>query len=354
MLGRSGIGTYLAELLPRIVASMDPARFTLLGDERALGEVVSPSPRVAFRRCDAPLYSIREQMALLRLIPRDTTLFWAPHYVIPLAYRGPLAVTVHDVAHLVMEDASLAQRAYARGMFGAVRRRAAMIFCDSEHTKGDFLRLVGRPRRVVVAHLGVGAPWTDAVDSPDPSRAPYFLYVGNVKPHKNLVRLIAAFGRVMNEIPHRLVIVGPRDGMRTVDHRVAQRAAALGERVSYTGHVRSSELVTLVRGCDALVLPSLHEGFGLPPLEALACGRAVAVSRTTSLPEVCGALAEYFDPLDVDSIAGALMRLAHRAPDGAALVAARRAWARRFAWESCARTTVEGLVQVMAEPDGEP
>jgi glycosyltransferase involved in cell wall biosynthesis len=113
--------------------------------------------------------------------------------------------------------------------------------------------------------------------------------------------------------------------------------------VVFTGHVPDETLAEYIAGCDGLVLPSLYEGFGLPPLEALACGRPVAVSNATSLPEVCGPEADYFDPTDVASIAQSLERIANRAPDSTAVRERRRAWARRFTWDACARATVDAL-----------
>lgn len=345
MAGSSGIGTYIQELVPRVVDALPGVRFTLLGDLDVLPSVVGQSARVRHAAFDAPIYSIREQLAFRNVIPRDTSLFWAPHYNVPLALRCPLAVTVHDLNHLTVER-SLAKRAYARRMFKRVQRRASVVFCDSTHTAQDFTARVGVPRQLVVCLLGVSSPWTDPNDQL-PAAEPYFLYVGNVKPHKNLSRLITAFSEIAGSVPHRLVIAGRTEGMRTVDSSVSSSAAAT-DRVTVTGYVSPDQLVQLVRRCDALVLPSLAEGFGLPPLEALACGRAVGVSNVASLPEVCGPVAEYFDPLDTESISAALLRLANRPLDRAEVVERRRAWARQFDWACTARITADGLSRALA------
>lgn len=349
MAGSSGIGTYITELLPRVVATLDSVRFTLLGDLDVLPAVVAESLRVRHRAFAAPIYSIREQVAFPTVIPRDTDVFWAPHYNVPLALRCRLAVTVHDLNHLTVEP-SVAKRVYARRMFSRLRRRASIVFCDSAYTADDLVARVGRPREVVVCPLGVSAPWTDPNVEP-PTAEPYFLYVGNVKPHKNLPRLIAAFNHIAGSVRHRLVIAGRTDGMRTVDSAV-ESSAATSDRVKVTGYVSPEQLLQLVRRCDALVLPSLAEGFGLPPLEALACGRPVAVSHVASLPEVCGPMAEYFDPLDTESISEALLRLARRPPDSDEVIGRRRAWARQFDWDTAARTTADGLSRALARmPD---
>lgn len=342
MLGTAGIGTYLAEVLPRVVALMDDTVFTVLGDEPTLVTLLEREPRVRIRPWAAPIYSIREQLDVARLIDDDAALFWAPHFNIPLAWRGPLAVTVHDVAHLALPQSSIARTLYARTVFATLRRRASVLLCDSAFTESEFRARVGAPRRAVVCHLGVDERWFE-LPVPNAPVTPYLLYVGNVKPHKNLGRLIDAFTRIAPKIPHRLVIVGRSDGMRTIDRDVASRARSLGGRVELAGYKSPAELEQCIAGCAALVLPSLYEGFGLPPLEALACGRAVAVSRAASLPEVCGPEAVYFDPLDVADIASAIERLAVRPPDTSTDVERRRTWARRFSWDTCARIVASEL-----------
>ena len=343
MLGVSGIGTYLEETVPRVIARWPSARFTLLGDASAIARVVPASERVAIREIDVPIYSIREQLALARAIPGRTTLYWAPHYNIPLLFTGRIAATVHDVFHLADAHSSFAKKLYARTLFSALVARARVVLCDSAFTAAELRRLAGEPRRLAVVPLGVSPRWFDVGAAAPPIAAPYFLALGNVKPHKNLKRLVAAFARVSDRIPHRLVIVGRREGLRTLDTEVEAMAAALGDRVLFTGQVAQHELEGWIAGCAALVQPSLYEGFGLPPLEAMACGRRVAVARTSSLPEVCGPEATYFDPLDTASIAAALETIACDVPHEVANSQRRREWARRFDWEDCAHATLRQL-----------
>ena len=352
MLDAAGIGTYLAELLPRVVSRMPDVPFTMLGDEAALASLLGSRANVELRRWRTRIHTIREQLDSVLLVPRDTALYWAPHYNIPLGWRGALAVTVHDVAALVMPGMSLMRRVYARVFFPAVRRLASVVLFDSEFSKTEFHALVGTPRRSVTAPLGVDERWFALAGTHEDCADPYLLFIGNVKPHKNLGRLLDAFERVSSKVPHRLVLIGRLEGMRTVDHTVAERTAKLGDRVILTGYVEPQLLERYVAQCDALVLPSLYEGFGLPPLEALACGRAVAVSRAASLPEVCGPEAEYFDPLDVASIESALERVATRPADTPADVERRQAWARRFSWDACADATVAELRRALASSQG--
>ncbi|MEP6991733.1 MAG: glycosyltransferase family 1 protein, partial [bacterium] len=301
--------------------------------------------RVALGEVDAPIYSIREQLRMALAIPRRTTLFWAPHYNIPLLFRGRLAVTVHDVFHLTDARSSIAKRLYARVLFSRVSARAGTVLCDSAFTASELQRLVGEPRRLAVIPLGVGPRWFSVAAGAPPIAEPYFLALGNVKPHKNLKRLVAAFAQRAGDLPHRLVIVGRRQGLLTLDTEVEAMAAALGERIVFTGHVPREELERWVAGCTALVQPSLYEGFGLPPLEAMACGRRVAVSRTSSLPEVCGNEAVYFDPLDEMSIACALAHVAYDSALEEEDSRRRREWARRFDWDVGADATMRELAR---------
>jgi Glycosyltransferase len=341
MIRVSGIGTYIEELVPRVIALWPQARFTLLGEEEHVRSLIPASSRVDVRQLNARIYSLQEQVAVPRAIPGDTALFWSPHYNIPMLYRGRLAVTVHDVLHLAMGGLSSVKQLYARTLFGQVVGRAAIVMCDSEFTAAELRRTVGEPARLEVTLLGVSPAWLRVRIADGITGDPYFIAVGNIKPHKNLKRLLAAFARVIDVIPQRLVIVGRREGLLTIDHEVEVLAARLGDRVQLTGHVERSALEALVASCDALIQPSLYEGFGLPPLEAMAVGRPVAVARAGSLPEVCGPHADYFDPLDVDSIAAALVRRAQAVGTAAEAIAstARREWARRFDWDTCATTT---------------
>lgn len=334
----SGIGTYIEEVVPRVVTGWPEARFTILGDPDLLARAIPPDARIRYVPLAARIYSLREQVALPRAIPEDATLFWSPHFNIPLRHAGRMAVTVHDVFHLAYPGVPAAMRAMARIYFTRIVRHARVVCCDSAFTARELERLAGKANRAEVIHLGVGERWFDVPRPEPPATPPYFLAVGNVKPHKNLRRLVRAFAHAAADFPHRLVIVGPRAGLRTLDRDVESMTRALGGRVVFTGRVERAELEHWVAGCAALIQPSLYEGFGLPPLEALACGRPVAVSRTASLPEVCGDEAEYFDPMNEGEIADVLRRLAAR-DDTPAAQASRREWARTFDWDTCALGT---------------
>ena len=347
----SGIGTYIRETVPRVLTTLQRADFALLGDTADLGQLgLGALPRTTLHPCDARIYSLREQWALRRASPARAHVFWSPHYNIPLLLGARLVVTVHDVLHLARPEfvTGSHRRLYARSMFAMVARRAAEVICVSRFTADELIRLVGiDARRIHVTHEGVDPRWFLPAPGPPTYPRPYFVYVGNVKPHKNLSRLCRAFAQVVDVLPHDLVIVGKKDGFLGGDPQVDRYASRLGNRVHFTGEVPDERLRNLVGNATALVLPSKYEGFGLPALEAMAAGCPAIVSRAASLPEVCGDAAAYFDPDDPDEIAHRLQEIARDGVLREDLIAAGRERARKYTWESCAQSTREVLQRVL-------
>jgi glycosyltransferase involved in cell wall biosynthesis len=352
MIEASGIGTCVAELLPRLTAERPGVQWVILGSRSVLREL--PWTRAANVRIvdfESPIYSVREQIGLARRIPSETSIFWAPHYNIPLVRQGRLVVTVHDVGHLALPEffGGFHRQAYARFMFRRISRSADAIMTDSEFTRTEFERLVGVAKASPeVVHIGVDQSWFEVAPSPSPHPKPYLLYVGNVKPHKNLGRLLQAFGKLMSRIPCDLLILGKTEGFRTGDSEVQAAANRLAPRVQLLGAVSQGLLKRYVTHAEALVLPSLYEGFGLPPLEAMACGCPTIVSRVASLPEVCGNAAEYCDPLDPESIADAIVRVLQDSKLRETLRCRGLERARRFSWERSARSALAVLDRVLA------
>ncbi len=219
------------------------------------------------------------------------------------------------MSHLLVEELvrDLRKRIYAKVMFKSIRKRASLIFTVSNFTKSELLRLTHGPREdnIVPTHLGVELDWYSAAQLPKVRTGRYFVAVGNVKPYKNFGRLVDAFLKVRESIPHDLIVVGQTEGMITGGIRRVFRAnTKSGDRVHLTGYVSFSELKSLVGHAEALIMPSLYEGFGLPPLEAMAAGVPVVTSTSASLPEICCDAALYFDALNIDDIANKLLAVA--------------------------------------------
>ncbi len=212
----------------------------------------------------------------------------------PVGTRPPAAVTVHDLQHeLYPQFFSRSELAYRRLLYKQAVTSCRIVIAISEHARETVIARYGLdPSRVVAIPLGVDH---DRLTPGEESREPFLVYPANPWPHKNHARLYEAFARVRRDRPElRLVLTGT--GHET----------QLPDGVENRGRVPYDELVRLYRTASALVFPSLYEGFGLPPIEAMACGCPVASSDAASLPEVCGGAAELFDPLSVEDMARAI------------------------------------------------
>ena len=304
----SGIGRYLRNLLPGVLPLLDADRILLLGREADVLPFARQADRCSIVATDAAPHSLAEQRLALHSALRSTDLLWVPHYNIPLLYRGALVTTLHDLAPLDLVETF--DRAFKRRLAGHLlrqcARRARAILTPSAFSCQRIVdALAVDPERVHVTPLGVDTAWPALGDAPAPyaSDKPYLLFVGNLKPNKNLPGLLRAMELLSAHSFPRLLIAGKLDGFRTGDGAAATAAAAFGDRVRFLGAVSDLELIALYRGASALAMPSLYEGFGLPVLEAMRYGCPVVTSAGTALQEVAGQAAILVDPRDPVSIA---------------------------------------------------
>jgi glycosyltransferase involved in cell wall biosynthesis len=349
----SGVGTYVKGIMPGIVRLLGDISIVGLGDRSRLEEFEwSRAANVRLIECHARRYSLAEQIQLPFAIPSGSDLFFSPYYPIPLLYRGRLAVTVHDLSHRVVPEIidDHQKRIYAQIMFRALRKRSSVIFTVSDFSKSELLRLTTGQREdnIILTPLGISAEWYGAAQLLSVRSRPYLIYVGNIKPYKNLGRLVEAFLKIKDRIPHDLVIVGQSEGLITGESaEFFRRVQSAGERIQLTGFASYQELLSLVGHAQALIMPSLYEGFGLPPVEAMAAGVPVAAARAASLPEVCGDAALYFDPLNVDDIAAKLVEIASDLEISRELRDRGLARSKLFRWNTCSRTTADALRSVL-------
>ena len=232
--------------------------------------------------------------------------YFTPGFCPPLGpTRVPYVVTIHDLIHLdESAEASVAKSAFYAGIVRPGVRRAARVVTVSEHSRARIVEWAGiEADRVIVAPNGVSSAFTPGGERFDPGHD-YLLYVGNSKPHKNLRTLLAALSALGADAPP-LYLAG-------VDAAVVQREAAdrgVGHLVHCVGALPDAELARMYRGALALVFPSRFEGFGLPVLEAMACGTPVVASAIPPVREIAGAAAEYVDPNDPSSVAEGIRRV---------------------------------------------
>ncbi len=283
-----------------------------------------------------------------RLVP-DATLFHATEHLL-LPVRGvPTVLTVHDLIfrHLPEHHKPL-NRWYLNATLPLYCRRADHIIVVSEATRRDLMAAYNLPaEKITVIHEAADPrfklPAPGAVARVRMSYGlpeEYLLYVGTIEPRKNLPRLLHAWEPLYmaGEAPP-LVIVGRR-GWLADDFYAALERSPCREAVQFTGYVRDEDLPALYAGATAFVFPSLYEGFGLPLLEAMACGTPVACSNGSSLPEVVGDAALTFDPTEVAEITQALRRLLHEPELRESLRERGLQRAAQFSWERAARETL--------------
>lgn len=272
----------------------------------------------------------------LELWRSRSSVFFSPGYTGPLLSSVPFVFTIHDLIHLHFPaESGLAKWIYYNLLLKQIAQRAYRVLTVSKFSKDEILAWSGLPsEKVVVVGNGVGQEFCPTGAVYDPG-FPYFLYVGLHRPHKNLQRLFLAFAQATLHTEVRLVC----GGEASASEARAIAELGLGERVIFAGNIPDSEMPEYYRGAVALVLPSLYEGFGLPALEAMACGTPVIASNTTALPEVVGDAGVLVNPLDVNEIACAMLTVLD---DGALRAELRRKGlerARLFSWERTAELT---------------
>jgi len=357
-----GIGSYLRGLLVEfarggelddLVVFVTPENRDQLPDLPAQWRVIE---------VDAGGYSVQEQLTLpLAAWRAGVKVLHVPHYVLPLLYPGRLVVTVHDIIHVLFPEFLPHPWAfsYARWFIRAAVRRARRVITVSETTAGDLRRLFGaaEARLTVIPH-GVDEVFLEPADEVRDEQVlrrlaiapPYLLHIGNHKPHKNAEGLLKAYQILVHdgrgETPP-LVMAG---GFRP-DGELSVRAGAMGlsGRVICLGHVSRTELAALFHRATAFVYPTLYEGFGLPVLEAMACGVPVVAGDVAAVREVTGEAVLRVNPRDVVELAAAMRKVLGQPEMRASLGARGRRRAEAFRWHKAAEATLAVYRAVQAE-----
>ncbi len=310
------------------------------------------------------LLPVRATLAILRVTVEPLLLFldgndvfFAPNFFVPRRHTPAvrsLVPTVHDLAFLRLPHTVQRETLdNLRRHFPGVVFAADALIAVSAATAGDLAGLGGvTPRRVHVIHEGVDPTFAARGSfAADLLPARYLLFVSTLEPRKNVVNLLEGFaGAVAAGYPGDLVLVG-RWGWHTESAQAALAASPVRHRIRHLDYLDRPSLSAVMRRAEALLFPSLLEGFGLPVVEAMACGVPVIVSRASSLPEVAGDAGVYVDPLDPAGIAGAIRRLADDPELRACLGARGRERAARFRWDEAARATAAVLRRAGGLPE---
>ena len=320
MKDHGGIGTVIKQLVPSLRSSFD---CTLI------------NPPV-------PIYSIREQWILPREIPK-CDLFWSPHYNIPLLpiRAKKRIVTIHDACHLAM-GASLSwqERLYAKNMLKWAASRSDAIVTDSIFSQNELSRYLSLPlSRFRIIYPGVDIEKFEAKGPHQKIKEKYalpdqfFIYIGNVKPHKNLKLILNCYDQFSPAIP--IVIIGKVKGLLNSDPLIK---TTTNPKIHFLEQVPDEEIPSFYQMATALIFPSYYEGFGLPPLEAMAAGCPAIVSNRASMPEVCANAACFIDPDQPSDLLRAMKQVIEERDE---FVQKGRKRARQFKWESTAEKYIE-------------
>lgn len=347
---RTGVGHYAASLLDALLAADSDLEVSLFAVGRQPDPAVMPGhDRATLRRLRIPARLVVAGWELARhpagelLVGRvgavHGTNFWVP----PLKKANGV-VTIHDLTFLLYPEFCTPQVRRYRWIVPKVLQRCAVVLTPSDIVAEQVSAELGFPRsRIVVTPEGVRPSALAAQPPPSATGRGYLLFTGTQEPRKNLDRLLRAFA-LLGDLDLGLVVAGPAGwGSDNLQRRCADLGIA--DRVRLPGYLSDKDLAATLAGARAFVFPSLYEGFGLPPLEAMAAGVPVVAARAGSLPEVLGDAPRWCDPLDVESIAAAVRIAVTDEEWRAEAVLSGRKRAAAYDWAETARLTREAYAR---------
>lgn len=354
---KSGVGYYTENLLGAIARVAPQHNYVLFSNREVKGIYPQDGSLRAHRRHAFPVRNIWMQSSLpLALRQTHPDVCHYPNYLAPLISGCPSVVTIHDMTLFITPRLhSFKKLALDRTLIPHVARKAAAIITVSNSARHDIVRFLKVPKgKVRVIPNAVSPMFRPVCDAAQLEatrrryglREPFILYVGTIEPRKNIARLAQAFAQLKRRgLPHKLALVG-QPGWHVGPIFAEIERLGIKRDTLFTGYVPAEDLPALYSLAETMAFPSIYEGFGLPVLEAMACGAPVVTSRSSSLAEVAGDAALLVNPFCVDELADALYRL-HKEPDLRAELRERGLnRAALFTWESAARATVDLYEQV--------
>mgnify|MGYP000549758417 CR=1 FL=1 len=355
---QAGIGQYTQSLIAGLAQEVSPDQ----GDEfiilqhRHDGHPLTPGPHFKRRSTWTPCHHPLEQLTLpLEIWPLRLDLLHSPDYIPPFRRNCRSVITVHDLAFIHFPELLTAESARYYGQIDQAVRDAEGIIAVSQSTKRDLMNLLGVPAHRVTVVYEAASPIFRVIQDPavlEDVRARYslpprfILFLGTIEPRKNLPTLIQAYRLLRARDVPPLVVAGAKgwlfDSVLTLVEQLG-----LGEQVLFTGGIPWADVPAFYNLAEVLVFPSLYEGFGLPPLEAMACGTPVIAANVSSIPEVVGDAGLLVDPNDAAALAAALARLLNDAALRQDLRCRGLARAAEFSWHRAARETLAVYRQAM-------
>ena len=358
LVNETGVGRYIKNLLINLAKINKHDEFLVFTGSRELKYLPNLPSSFIKIALDVRWHSLTEQLWLPFILGKyKLDLVHFPYFSLPVFYQGRFVVTVHDliIDHETTGRASrwpypvymLKKSAYRMLMRRALSK-AEHVFAISEATAGEIKVHYGEARdKISVTYDALDENFLKTLNNAEntsvylPRGKPYLIYVGNAYPHKNLERFIDAFGEIRREFPSLTFVVVGKDDYFILRLKEYVRHKGLATSVVFTGFVSDVDLFLLYQRARAFVFPSLYEGFGLPPLEAMKIGTPVITTMAGSLPEVCGSAARYISSTDPEELARAMEEMFDEKTNKD-YIEKGRSWSEKFTWKK----TVEEILNV--------
>ena len=342
MIRSSGIGTYLRNILPYIIEKYAPEIILAPEDSSSFSWI----PKELLIKSDHSIYSIKEQFFFSRAIRHD--LFWSPHFNVPLfpVKVKKRIVTIHDVFHLAFFDTlKWKEKAYAKIVYKQAVKKSEVIITDSRFSKSEIIKYLKVPSdKIYVINCAVNFNCFQLSRLEDVDifqkyniKKPFFLFVGNLKPHKNLKVLIEAYDLLKDSFD--LVIIGKSNGLFNSDSIISSVKSK--KNIHFLSDITNEELPLFYKNARSFIFPSFYEGFGLPILESMAMGCPVIGSTSASIPEVGEDAIIYFDSKNYFELAAQMRRIAFDQNLRRRLIDQGFEQVKKFSWEKAARSHIE-------------
>ena len=297
MIEHSGIGTYIQSLIKPIIKDLEEINIFLLVHKNIDYSKYldcATMKNVSYINISSPIYSLREQIEIPIKLPSNIDLYWSPHYNIPILYKYKILVTIHDIYHFVdLSFKRYFRRVYSKFMFNIIKYKSSKIITVSAFSKNELIDNFNfNKNSITTIYNGIGSDWSSTRDYKKNKK---LLYVGNFKKHKNLDTLINAFIKMKYSTDYELILIG--GNINSFNSLTLEKINNYNNIKCY-GSLPSNKLITHYNSAYLSIFPSIYEGFGLPPLEALACKCPILISDIPAFKEIYKDIACYFDPYD--------------------------------------------------------
>ena len=353
---KTGIGRYIESTLREILLIDSANEYILLVKPEDKKDIKLRAENLSLLDADIDWFGVKEQTELLKILNDvKPDLVHFTNFNLPIAYKGKFVITIHDLTLLHFKNyrSSLASRFFYKVKDQVMRNvvlrqgigRAEKVIVPTEYVKDDVAKTFKvKKSKIQVTYEAVEKDFASPAVNLEKKgiNRPFILYVGNAYPHKNLERMILAFGRLITKymLDYQLVIAGKKDSFHE-GLESAVKDADLEERVVFTGYVTDRELAGLYKNAKLYLFPSLSEGFGLPPLEAMSHELPVASSNATCLPEVLGEAAIYFDPRSISEMAESMLSVLTDEKLAKDLIKKGNKQVKKYSWKKTAKDTLE-------------